>query len=61
MGQLPLWFVEILKESPMAGLCFAVMYLGYLALSKSHNAHLESKDKEIERLVKERTSCRSSS
>jgi hypothetical protein len=52
--ELPDWAIEIVKESPTVLVCLLVMYGAYYALSAAHQSHIESKEKEIERLVKEK-------
>lgn len=45
---------ELSKNSPMLAACVLVVVALYYALTKEHKSHLDSKDKEIERLVKEK-------
>jgi hypothetical protein len=57
---LPSWIDKAIKEAatqfPTLVICLGIVYFAYSVLSKAHKSHLESKDKEIERLVREKNS-----
>lgn len=52
--QLPDWMVESLKQYPALVFGLVVFWLAFKHIQTQHKEHLASKDKEIERLVKER-------
>jgi hypothetical protein len=52
--QLPDWAVESLKQYPALVFGLVVFWLAFKHILAQHQDHLASKDKEIERLVKER-------
>ena len=54
LENLPGWAIEALKQFPVIVIVLVVQ--GFLAkyIVKQHQAHLESKDKEIDRLVQEK-------
>lgn len=52
--QLPDWVIESLKQSPGLVFGLAIFWVAFKHIQKEHAKHLDSKDAEIDRLVKER-------
>lgn len=52
--QLPNWVVESLRQYPALVFGLVIFWLAFKHIQAQHKEHLASKDKEIERLVKER-------
>lgn len=54
MDKVPEFLQDAIKQSPMLVAVMAVTYYCYRQLATEHKSHLESKDKEIDRLVEEK-------
>ena len=54
MDNVPDFLKDAIKQSPMLVAVLAVAYYAYRQLAIEHKSHLQSKDKEIDRLVEEK-------
>ncbi len=50
---------DLVKNSPTLAVCLAVVWFAVNRITAEHKSHLESKDKEIERLVDEKRELQS--